>query len=311
MEWIRHIACPLESDDLFATAESEKKVSVWSLKHQRKISEFNTGLDDGGRRLSLIDGECPLLIVGAYHRHGLCAYTLDGTLLWQRKDLKRVQQVESSTACRLVTAGLDSRALQVVRADTGETVRTFREATEGYFGRENDILLTGGPVHARMVSLGTGATVATYPLTKTCMHTAQSNDAVLLTGFGISEIRREDDGEYTHIQIVPAYLACYHRHGKLLWQTEAQPHSHYLRVSWCEGHQRWYAVQWQFTGGPYIVSGFDQNGVLHTQGEIEHVWECEFLAGGTMVVTSAGQVLSLPDLQLVWQFADPPPPPKR
>jgi hypothetical protein len=31
---IRHVACPLDDDDLFATEQFERRVSVWSLAGQ-------------------------------------------------------------------------------------------------------------------------------------------------------------------------------------------------------------------------------------------------------------------------------------
>jgi hypothetical protein len=75
----------------FATAECEHAVEVWSLAERRLMSSFETVLDPGGRRLALLAEDRPIVVAGAYHRHGICAYdALSGDRLWQRKELKRV-----------------------------------------------------------------------------------------------------------------------------------------------------------------------------------------------------------------------------
>jgi len=60
---IGHIDLPKTSHDLFVTAEFDKKVTLWSLKKMKKITEIDPTLDFGGKRLVLVTNDEEPIIV--------------------------------------------------------------------------------------------------------------------------------------------------------------------------------------------------------------------------------------------------------
>lgn len=94
MKDIRHIATSF-GGHIIALAEFEKQVQIFDINTLQIISEFDTILDFGGQRLAIsVDGQ--ICICGCWERHGICAYeTKTGKLIWQRKDLKKVQHIQN------------------------------------------------------------------------------------------------------------------------------------------------------------------------------------------------------------------------
>ena len=120
---IRHLAATADGADLFASAEFEKRVAVWSLARRRRVAEFDTVLDFGGCRLAVIPGEPPIVIAAAYHVHGVVAYDgWSGEQLWQRRDIKKAQRVTALDGT-WIGVGVEKGPLQVLRARTGTTLR--------------------------------------------------------------------------------------------------------------------------------------------------------------------------------------------
>ena len=94
MKDIRHIATSFNGQTI-ALAEFKKRVQIFDINSLEVISEFDTILDFGGRRLAISeDGK--ICICGCWERHGICAYeTKTGKIVWQRKDLKKVQHIQT------------------------------------------------------------------------------------------------------------------------------------------------------------------------------------------------------------------------
>lgn len=94
--------------ELLASGDTDPTVEVWEINPPHLRSSIQTVLDSGGDRLALCgDALTPLVVTGAWARHGICGYDeKSGRRLWQRKDLKRVQMlapaIEGSSRCRRV-----------------------------------------------------------------------------------------------------------------------------------------------------------------------------------------------------------------
>src|SRR4029079_15018889 len=89
---IRHIATSPRGN-YFAAAEFKSITSIWNIDNAEKLYEFPTVLDFGGSRLA-ITSDGTACIAGAYHVNGIVCYALpSGNVLWQRKDLKKVQRI--------------------------------------------------------------------------------------------------------------------------------------------------------------------------------------------------------------------------
>jgi hypothetical protein len=122
---IRHLA-PSWSGDVFAAAEFESVVSIWSLKSQSKRAEFRTILDFGGTRLA-IDKEGERCVAAAYHVHGIACYSAQtGEVLWQRKDLKKAQRIRILPSQTEIACGFEGGPLQVLSMRDGKTLQKIR-----------------------------------------------------------------------------------------------------------------------------------------------------------------------------------------
>jgi len=122
---IRHLA-PSAHGDMVAVALFERVVSLWDLTTGAQISEFETILDFGGARLALSQEESACL-AAAYNFHGLACYdTPSGRLRWQRKDLKKIQQVVVTPDGSSAYCCFDEGPCQVISISTGETTESIR-----------------------------------------------------------------------------------------------------------------------------------------------------------------------------------------
>jgi hypothetical protein len=93
MKDIRHIATSFNGQRI-ALAEFNSLVQIFDITDQQVLSEFKTVLDFGGRRI-VIDEDGEICFCGCWERYGICDYeTTTGKLIWQRKDLKRVQHIQ-------------------------------------------------------------------------------------------------------------------------------------------------------------------------------------------------------------------------
>lgn len=79
-------------EDLFAIAEADRRVRVFSLSERRLVA-FET-LHERRLAITRCDGR-PILVTASYHGDGVAAYDArSGVELWRRKDLKLVQTVD-------------------------------------------------------------------------------------------------------------------------------------------------------------------------------------------------------------------------
>jgi hypothetical protein len=107
----------------------ESRIQIWSWRTRQQLSEFETILDFGGRRLALTPdgGVC---IAGSFH-HGLAAYSVpEGRVLWHRRDLRKVQLVTLSASGREIYCGVDGPSVQIIEAETGSSLGKLAGASE-------------------------------------------------------------------------------------------------------------------------------------------------------------------------------------
>ena len=123
---LRDVAAPPWEEDLLVTAQPKGVVDVWSLVRGARCATIETGWDSGGGwRGALVPGEQPVVVAGAWERHGVCGYDLTGQQLWQDRSRTNIEAVTALTEGRVVVTHL-RRATRVLEAATGEEVRTLR-----------------------------------------------------------------------------------------------------------------------------------------------------------------------------------------
>jgi WD40 repeat protein len=123
MQEIRHISTQFNSN-VIAVAEFEKTVQIVDVLNQVVISEFETILDYGGRRLAISE-DSQSCICGSWARYGICCYDINtGSLIWQRKDLKKVQHIQTLRSdTNIVFAQFNTGASRLLNINDGSDVK--------------------------------------------------------------------------------------------------------------------------------------------------------------------------------------------
>ena len=201
--------------------EAGGQVQLRSVGADEPLAKVATVLDFGGRRLALCGStEEPIIIAGAWERHGVCGYSADGTLLWQRRDLKRPQVLTPAGGGALVAVHCESRPLHILAAATGETVTTLRGiyayiedphgafAIGGSFGKAVGIDPETWSVRWRN-KLGFGASPEWH-------EAALSPTAALLAGWDVPPPRAGVESPMT----MPGALFCLQPDGLQLWRAD-------------------------------------------------------------------------------------------
>jgi outer membrane protein assembly factor BamB len=89
------------------------------------LRDFEVRWEPGSRQTICRDGV--LCVAGAYDEWGVAAYDLrDGSEVWRRKDLKRIQVVTAFENEDLVFCGREGKPAHLLNSQTGQTVREFR-----------------------------------------------------------------------------------------------------------------------------------------------------------------------------------------
>jgi hypothetical protein len=142
----RHVSVANDGDHV-ALGAFKEAVDIWSLGRRRLLSQIRTVLDFGGQRLAVCATPEPVVVAGAWERHGICAYSIDGTVLWQRKDLKKVRTIACARGGAGVAACFSEGPMRVLDSMSGETiseVRAVRDYAEDSLAGVGAAALRGG-----------------------------------------------------------------------------------------------------------------------------------------------------------------------
>jgi hypothetical protein len=294
---IRDIACPLESADLFATAEFDGRVTVWSVAAQKPIATFDTVCEFGGKRLAVVDGDPPIVVAGAWARHGVCAYeATSGRMLWQRRDLRQVQTLSALPSGR-VGVGFERRVFHVLAASSGETLTTIRGVYDLYASRNVPFALGQGRSGSEWIGL--------YDLRGARIWRAHmSSFAIVDAALGPDAILVAEVG---------SPLGCLDWSGVDQWHWVPPGSGDVIRVAWNEQAEAWAAAHRPH--GPMeplrmLLLDLATDGEIRSSREIGSVYEAQFLAGGSLLVVSriegneiiGGEVLHVTSGERVWSF---------
>lgn len=289
---IRHIASPSEGADVFATGAFERAVCVWSLREKKKISQFDTILDFGGRRLAVVPWGRPMVVAGAYSG-GVCAYdAYTGYALWHRHEIRNVQFLTASRVKSeriLLGVGTDVGAFQIIDVNSGQTIDVLKGIRELYWSR---LGIGSIQVAPREIAFSPGEDwkiVWRRTLPGPVLDVAMNRTAIT-------------------ISISGGGVLCYDVQGRNLWDWQPDKGHHVLSLCWHEQSRTWVGVCWCFeTGGSRRLILLDECGRLLSDKDIDTperpIFESAFLGAGEYLITSGGEVLTVPDLRPAWVFA--------
>jgi hypothetical protein len=286
MTGIRHIAPAAGGADLFATAKFERDVCVWSIRRQTMLAAFPTVLDFGGTRLCVIPSSPLVLVAAAYHVHGVCAYDVEGNRIWQRKDLKKAQNIQAAQdddGRWVLSVGREESSLAVLRAGDGATVGEAR-GVKRVFG--------GGRVSLH--ALRSRAVRLVSPQPSWNWRTGLHSFAVLAAAFSPDEVVFSE---------AAGALRCFSLAGREQWAWAPTSGMHVMNVCWCDSSDGWLAAVWPYEkGGPHQFVRVDRKGRETILFEVEGA-EHAFLGNGEFVVSSDGVIRDLKG-RIVWRFQE-------
>ena len=292
---IRHIAAAAASDRLFLTAEFEHRVRVWSFAERSLTAELDTVLDFGGQRLALCGSATPIVVAGAWERHGVCGYALDGTRLWQRKDLRQPQHISPAAGGALVVAGLGQRPLHVLDAESGETVATVRAVRHFFDSPFSDAGL--GSTYGQVALIGKGDWKVRWKSSLT------ESTSVLSAAAGPNAFAVGEGGGFGSHGWSTSWVTCLSLSGDQLWRWACPSQVNCPALAWDDEASEWLGVLNHVNNErPDTLVRWSADGEVISEHALDLFAEYVFLPGGRHLVTSDGAVRETRDGHLVWQL---------
>lgn len=147
-----------------AAGDDNYKVFIYDALNGKQLNSFPIDYDWGGRRIALSPNG-KFCATGAFKRRGVSLYnSLTGKLLWQRKDLKKVQNLLFDPISNDLIAGLDQKLCHILNSKTGKTKERLRSVCMKYpspdgfyvFGKK-DILEIYGPKNKKICVIKSGS----------------------------------------------------------------------------------------------------------------------------------------------------------
>lgn len=271
---IRHIASSLDGS-LIAVAEFERYVQIWDVESHCRIADFESTLDFGGDRLAIThDGQhCA---VGAYHVHGIALYeTKDGTEVWRRKDLKKVQTIRVSVDGQRLLCGFEGKSFEVLNLQTGRSKPSMRGVKDVFESQYDDLMIVDRKGRDFQLVNAENIQLATIPRkTFAALDFAFAPQRACLTESGGS-IRCFDTGT-----------------GQQLWEHNPGHGVHALGLTYNESTQMFAAITWPYRqGGEYqLVALHRDHGEVMAKTPIKDAQDFAFCRAGSAIVTSDGKI---------------------
>ncbi len=289
---------------LFAAAHYEQDVFVWDLEQRKLKMHLETDLDFGGRRLAIMGGEHPRVIVGSEQGVGLACYdlTAGGLKIWHRPELAGVETI---TVCdhtkRIGVTLADGRAL-VVGSNTGQTYFTI-DNCEGltFSGGREAILMErqGNLLYAQLPDL---KEAGSFDLDgKTPVRILARPEAVLVAavgefGLGSSE---DSDSDETHV------LSLHSWSGRRQWTLKLESGQRVLALGKQESNSLFHVVAWSSGDNASVeVVSVNPQGEIVFRRELPEMTEFAFFGDGEHLLDSDGAVRHLPDLRVEWDYLE-------
>jgi hypothetical protein len=271
---ISHLATSPHGSKL-AAAEFEHTVHIWDINSRKRLAVFDTVLDFGGNRLA-ITGDGRYCVAGAYHVAGVAAYsTATGKVVWQRKDLKKVQQIRVSNDDKLVYCCFDRTTCHVLDRRTGKTIRTLPGVRGLWLSPAKPIALLEKNLAVVVQSFRDHKTV---PLDGKPFHpllaAAFADDCCVVSESG-------------------GPLRCFDvKHGKERWRY-LQPGEHFLDVAFVEREKIVVGISWAYHhGGPFRLLQIDPaSGAMTHSTVLPKCTQTAFFNYGSNLLLNTGAVV--------------------
>jgi hypothetical protein len=124
-----------------AVGSVDKDVCVIRVADNRRFDLPGVSYDFGGHRLT-VDPQSRTLFSGAYYNTGIAAYEIEtGNRLWQRRDLKKLQEIGYDSRDDLVYCAFEGRAAKPLNARDGRERRPIRGLKGFHFSKDCGVVV--------------------------------------------------------------------------------------------------------------------------------------------------------------------------
>jgi hypothetical protein len=271
---------------IIAAGEFEKKVHIYDIGKYHKISEFQTILSYGGKRLAL-SHEGSLCIAATFYRHGIACYsTMDGSTLWQRKDVKKVQEIAVSSDGKRLYCDVNIQTCTVLDIQTGETVEKIRRAKMVYDSKYNPVQFHIGKKKHAIKNMETDEVFSIKKETFALLHSAFGPDQLCLS---------ESTGAVRCIST---------KDGLEIWRYKPPEGNHILGLIYSENDKYFYGIEWPFKkGGESILlrfgnSKYKADDILSIKSKAVFI----FVPNLNVLVMSNGMIIDLKKGKIIREF---------
>ncbi|MFN3301144.1 MAG: YncE family protein, partial [Sediminibacterium sp.] len=281
MKEIRHISTSFLGNRI-ALAEFENLVQIFDLNTLQVISEFNSVLSYGGKRIA-IDEQGEICVCGAWQRHGICGYNSNsGELIWQRKDLKRVQHLQNLRSNQqLLFANFEGSSSRIIDFRTGIDIDKIPNIINYYECKYQSI-----DIYDRSLSIDIIDRISKKRIAK-----------LDRKSFGTLDLTFNFDSLCISESAGP--LSCYDlNNGKLKWRIYGGIDGHYLRICYNEHLNMFVGITWPYAnGGDKKIMYINTNtGAVENEVNIKQPVETEFAMDGKFLITSNRQIIDIDNL---------------
>ena len=277
MKDIRHIATSFNGKNV-AFAEFEEVVQIVDMEKNNIVSEFETVLDFGGRRI-VISENGDICICGCWERHGICAYDVkSGKKIWQRKDLKKVQWMQLMRSNNnLFFAYFANKSSELIEIDSGRTVEILKGVKSFYESKFQPINILEYRDKCNVLDRNTN---------KPLFSIEKQSFAILDISFSYDSVLISEVGRP---------IGCYDiNNGKLLWETERIDGEHFTRLSYNENLNSCIGVSYLYELCCITIKYINsKSGKIENEIDIGCPAEIEFAFDGKLLITSDKEIIEL------------------
>jgi hypothetical protein len=270
------------SGSITAIGHSDGSVTTWNLSTNSEVCHFESHFETGGRRLA-ISNDGAMCAVGAYDGYGISMHdTVDGKMIWQRKDLQKVQTLTfGNQHSGALIACFDSKPCHILNATTGETISTLRGVRRFYRCYVNGRQLRVGARDFKLFN----------------RDQKRSLGSVKVKSFAVL------DAVFTERSVVVAEPAgptrCFDCTDLgLKWEYAPKPGMHILALGYRRDTQEVLGVCWGYmVGGDATLLAFDENtGEINSKNVLRGFGgACFFALQGKWLIHNTGLMIDTSD----------------
>lgn len=191
----------------FLAAEFEKRVSAYESTTGRKLGEYSTHFQSGGKRMCIADSG-KYFAAAAYSRFGITLFELvTGAELWTTKEVKRVQRICFSADETMLFAINEDNKLYTISLTDGSVISVENGIKKIFSNHPLDVKLTKNEC-----------------LIWNEVSASLTDKKVLCLCFGNNKV---------FCTIMCGGIMCFSENGNELWYAENKFEEHYVKLCYC------------------------------------------------------------------------------